>query len=119
MAGVTALWDDNYKIRWALALMEDKAQRWAQNQLTRMAMEVDAQGRITADELRVWNDFETFFGAHFFDHAEQIRLQEKWAKAILVQTGSAKEYYMMMDDLIMKLGYPKESNKSCRKSTRV
>ena len=84
MAGVTALWDGNYKIRWALALMEDKAQRWAQNQLTRMATEVDAQGRITADELREWNDFETFFRAHFFDHAEQIRLREKWAKAILV-----------------------------------
>jgi len=114
-AGVGAAWDDKYKIRWALALMEEKAQRWAQNQLTRMATEIDAQGRITADELRNWNDFETFFGAHFFNHAEQIRLREKWAKATLVQTGSAKEYFMMMDNLIMKLGYPRESEQVMQK----
>ena len=101
-------WTGNYKIRWALQFLEDKAGPWAIQQLTRMETDLNAQGDPPR-ELRDWLRFKGFFATQFVDAGAVIQVKKKWRQA-MTQTGSAKDYFAIMEPLIIKLGYDRDAD---------
>jgi hypothetical protein len=101
-----ANWQGNYKIRWALQFLEEKAGPWAMQQLKRMETDRDDDGDLP-DELEIWAAFVDFFKTQFVDAGAVIQAKKKWRQAI-VQTGSAKDYFALMEPLIIKLGYDRD-----------
>jgi len=100
-------WTQEYTIRWALQLMEGKAGPWAELQLRRMVEELDDQGDPPR-ELQDWDEFVDHFKTQWYDQGARIANRRRWKEGIS-QTGSAREYFSLMENLIVKLSYDQNS----------
>ena len=96
-----------YRVRWALQFLEGKAGPWAELQLRRMEEEKDDLGD-PPQELEDWSRFVSFFKTQWYDSGAAINAQKKWKRGFN-QTGSAKEYFAIIEQLVVKLKYNKDS----------
>jgi len=100
-------WGEEYRIRWTLQLMEGKAGPWAELQLRRMVEELDDQGD-PPPELQDYDLFVEHFKTQWYDQGARIANRRRWKEGIS-QTGSAREYFSLMEQLIVKLSYDQNS----------
>jgi len=100
-------WGDEYKIRWMTQLMEGRAGPWAELQLRRMEEELDDQGD-PLPELADWDLWVEHFKTQWYDQGDRIASRRKWRDGVS-QTGSAREYFALMEGLIVKLSYNQNS----------
>jgi len=100
-------WSEEYRIQWTLQLMEGKAGPWAELQLRRMVEELDDQGD-PPPELQDFDLFVEHFKTQWYDQGARITNRRKWREGIS-QTGSAREYFSLMEQLIVKLSYDQNS----------
>jgi len=59
-------------------------------------------------ELDNWGEFVNFFKVQWYDSGSIINARKKWRRGV-TQTGSAKVYFAILEQLIVKLGYDKDS----------
>ena len=101
-------WESNYRVRWALQFLEGKAGPWAELQLRRMEEETDDL-RDMPVELGNWEEFMKFFKTQWYDSGAIINARKRWKKGF-TQTGSAKDYFTIVESLIVRLNYNKDSS---------
>ena len=100
-------WPDQYRVPWALQFLEGKAGPWAELQLRRMEEEKDELGDPPS-ELINWKSFMEHFKTQWYDSGSIINARKRWKKGF-TQTGSAKEYFAIVEQLVVKLNYNKDS----------
>jgi hypothetical protein len=72
-----------------------------------MEEELDEDGDMPL-ELGNWDQFQDYFKGQWYDSGSVINARKKWKKGF-IQTGSAKEYFALIELLIVKLRYNKNS----------
>ena len=73
-----------------------------------MEEETDDLGDMPV-ELGNWEEFMRFFKTQWYDLGAIINARKQWKKGF-TQTGSAKDYFTIVESLIVRLSYNKDSS---------
>ena len=98
---------DEVFIRWALQQMNDQAGQWSVMQMMRLDTELDSQGRVPK-ELRKWKNFCEHFLNQFGDLGLIEKAKNQWKQG-LNQTGKAVDYFQKVEEILLRLAYPRDS----------
>ena len=94
-------------IQWSLQQMSDGAGQWAVMQMMRLDSKLDSQGR-PPKELRKWKNFCEHFVNQFGDPGLMEKAKNQWKQG-LNQTGKAVNYFQKVEEILLQLAYPRDS----------